>query len=49
MTMSLQMEAEKPVPEVKMKDVGPVEGGTAATQIVNEAHLLMHKRLLLHQ
>ena len=38
MTAKQQMEAEKPVPKVKMKDVGPVEGGTApVTQIVNSS------------
>ena len=38
MTAKQQIEAEKPVPKVKMKDVGPVEGGTApVTQIVNSS------------
>jgi hypothetical protein len=38
MTAKQQMEAEKPVPKIKMKDVGPVEGGTAPlTQIVNSS------------
>ena len=38
MTAQQQMKAEKPVPKVKMQDVGPVEGGTPqVTQIVNSS------------